>query len=161
MSTSRTSDLTLKFTIARQDDEGWPWVAELISIEPRGTGLDWKRMPSLGGFSETIVRCDPVSCNRCSKDQARPGGRICDACAVEESIACTGAEEWLLHCDLPIIFDPMPDDARFERPGCVGKIVDEECTLVVRGYMEWWSCSGTDDWDEMFHVESTGKERCS
>lgn len=82
------------------------------------------------------------------------GSRICDACAVETSIDNVGTEGWLLQCDAPIIFDPMPDDSRFKRPAASGLICNQEGTLEVDGFMEWYHYNGVDgeDWDEMFHV---------
>lgn len=138
MSTSRSADLTLTFSVGRQDDDGWPWVIGLEKVEPRGTGLE-------------------VPCG-CANETTNFGSKICEACAVELSIEQLGEEQWLLDaCDLPIVTEPMPDDNRFHRPACVGRIIDQEGTLTVKGHMTWSGPSSTydDDYEEMFVVDES------
>jgi hypothetical protein len=134
MSSSKSVLLTLTFNVERQDDDGWPWVFSLLRVEPRQTD-----------------GC-PDGCDSTNIRQ-----RLCDACAVENSIQDHGPEQWLLRCDPPIITDPMPDDDRFRRPASSHRIIDREGKLTVRGHMEVWDWSGINgpDWDEKFHIESS------
>jgi len=114
---NRTAELTITFEVTKEDDEGWPWVAELRSIEPRGTGLNEGEFCGL--------------CNGYVK-----GKRLCDACAITETIRYCGGEDWLKGAGVD-----------FAREG----------VLTVVGYVEWWHFSGVDgdDWDEEAHVTST------
>ena len=80
MTTGRTKDLTFAFTVERQDDEGWPWVATVESIEPR----------------------DPENCGRCSVAGYISGGSLCDACSARESMDCMGPEDWLEHAGIKL-----------------------------------------------------------
>lgn len=123
---NRSADMTLRFRIQRQDDGGWPWVVTLEHVSPRGTGLP----PMPPG----VVAAEP----RRGCCMPKPGGRICDACAIEGSIACIGAEDWLDKTEPPCVFDP------YRGPGMV---LDREGVLLVGGHMEWRPD------DELFCVE--------
>lgn len=78
--------LYLTFRVEQQDDDEWPWCVMLVSVSPRGSGM----LPD-----GAIPKDATVDCGHCGKDGPYPGRRICDACAVEEWIACTSAESWL------------------------------------------------------------------
>lgn len=184
---TQTTDLTLTFEVARQDDECWPWVVTLRSIEPQGTGLGGATerfqfpgsLPHVVPAQDQCPRCGTVvgeqTCGTCrwygtpeceegshcptgsyenwgSKNPS--GTRICDACAVEQSISIVGAEEWLSTTDPPHVFDP-PITCRGEKPGAGGMVINREGVLRVTGRMVWYhwnTVSGGEEWDEEFVV---------
>jgi len=132
MRTTRTERLTLKFEV---DGEGEDLDVLLTSIEPKGTGLEpgaecpfcvFRDAPEEeleeGGF---YALTPPVGI----------GGRLCDACAVQESISQLGADAFI----------ESYVDIKIELPG----------ELEVVGYMTWQSWSGPDgyDCDEEFDTE--------
>lgn len=133
------ADLELIFKIVRQDDEGWPWIITLNKIEPRGTGLDKIFDSNFNLFSaiQPQKKCGICATKVGDMYEQNPGLRVCDACAVEEWIANCGSEEWLIHCEKPIITDPLPDDARFIRPVSPEIIINCEGMLTVIGHVEW------------------------
>jgi hypothetical protein len=103
-----SATLHLSFRVEKQDDDEWPWVVTLVKVEPRGTGL----VPDI-----TIPKDATVDCGHCDANGPQPGRRICDACAVEEWVACIGAEDWLERAHV--------------------KIGDQEGMLNVHGHVEW------------------------
>lgn len=166
MSETRTAELTLTFEISRQDDDGWPWVVILQSVTPRGTGL--------GGSAATydhplaLALVHPIQAHPPQKEcacchapgvaDAPPGTRICDACAVEESIQNLGCEDWLATTDPPHIFDPPVEAIHLDgAPLNRALTIDREGTIQVRGHMAWHYYSGVDgeDWDEEFNVAAS------
>lgn len=112
----RTADLTFKFSIKRQDDDGWPWDIELLSIEPKGTGNKGNQ------------------CGLCSGDPAFYA--ICDACMVEESIRNSGPDEWLKRAGIVVECDGSLTVKAFIEWWCFGTDDIEEEVRIIEVNME-------------------------
>lgn len=115
-----SAKLHLSFRIEKQDDDEWPWCVSLISIGPRGTGL----------VPDNVIPVNTnVDCGHCSAEAPKPGRRICDACAVEEWVACAGAEDFLEKAHI--------------------KVGYREGVMHVHGHVEW---PVHEDDEETFHA---------
>lgn len=90
MSSVRTHDLTIRFTIVWQDDPDWPYVATLESVEPRGFSTI---------VEEGYTKTEKIECAHCSKTTGR---YLCDACATAEAITCQGPEGWIADAGIEI-----------------------------------------------------------
>lgn len=156
--TTRTAELTLTFDVDRQDDEEWPWTVTLRSVTPRGTGLG--EIVVKHDYPLALPQVHPAqkecaSCHALGVPDAPDGTRICDACAVEESVQQLGGEDWLATTDPPHVFDPPVEAISLDgAPLNRALTIDREGTIQVRGYMAWHYYSGVDgeDWDEEFNV---------
>lgn len=165
MSETRTAELTLTFDVSRQDDDGWPWVVTLRSVTPRGTGLEGSAATYDHPLALALIypiqlsqpqrECD--CCHAPGVADAPLGQRICDACAVEESVQNLGGEDWLGQTDPPHVF--LADNPSVQAEVWMSRpppalVINREGTIQVRGCMVWTHYSGVDgeDWDEEFNV---------
>jgi len=137
MSYDYSNNVTILFDVLRQDDPEWPWVVSLVSVALSDTGAE------------------SAGCALCAIPKL--SDRLCDICAIEESINCAGAENWLTSTYPPHIFDPIHGNASFESAK-KGAVINTEGRLRICGRMKFSDYSGIDgeDWDQEFYVSASG-----
>lgn len=129
MGSGRSGPVTLRFFIRRDGDDLW---AELQDAQPRGAFGGSAKKP---GRDYVCGRCHPSDAwyARVASDDpfvGGPGSRfLCDACAVEETISCVGAEDFLEEVGVEL------------KPG----------EVIVRGHERWqvWNSPDGDDDDDV------------